>query len=120
MDLSLLIPYQENFDEKVIDTALQKAAEIESEDFQTHFIYTGRYYFWYSTFYQGNRLRSFILEGMKKYNIKSVMVTITYMCRFHLIAKEYMEDRVCRTSVFTQGSGRSNGTVGDLTNGLVL
>ena len=36
-------------------------------------------------------LKSFILQGMKKYKIKSVMITIIYMERQKLITKEAME-----------------------------
>lgn len=37
------------------------------------------------------KLRSIIMKNMKKYNIKSVMVTIFYMMRYQLITKEKMD-----------------------------
>ena len=55
---------------------------------EIHFVYAGGYY-WYD---DEHRLRSFILKGMKKNNIKKVMVTSIRMSRYRLITKERMEN----------------------------
>ena len=52
-----------------------------------HFVYAGRYY--YNN--HEDKLRSIILNGMKKHKIKSVMVTSIYLRRTELITKEKME-----------------------------
>ena len=52
-----------------------------------HFVYAGDYYYG-----DDDRLRSFILKGMKKYKIKKVMVTEICMYRAKLITKERMEN----------------------------
>ena len=54
-----------------------------------HFAYAGWYYFVSD---RVDRLRSFILNGIKKYNIRKVMVTTIYMERMNLITKEKMEN----------------------------
>ena len=63
---------------------LRKNFENETKELKIHFIYAGNYY-WHK-----DKVRSFILKGMKKYNIKSVMVTRIYMERWRLIRKEAM------------------------------
>ena len=72
--MQLIIPLEEKFDEKVINSAFQKIVESKTENMQTHFIYAGYHY------YQRHRdyyeLQSFILEAMKKYKIKKVMLTV--------------------------------------------
>ena len=55
---------------------------------EIHFVYAGRYY----SDYNEDVLRSFILKGMKKNNIKKVMVTRIHMWRDKLITKESMEN----------------------------
>ena len=55
---------------------------------EIHFVYAGRYYY----FEYEDVLRSFILKGMKKNNIKKVMVTRIHMWRSHLITKEEMKN----------------------------
>ena len=57
---------------------------------EIHFVYAGYYYCYYGS--NGDRLRSFILKGMKKYKIKKVLVTIISMWRGKLIRKETMEN----------------------------
>ena len=57
---------------KVIGCALRK----NSKKLETHFVFASRYYF-----HNEHAIISFILDGMKKYKIKSVMVTIFDMCR---------------------------------------
>ena len=53
-----------------------------------HIVYAG--YFYYRIDNE-DRLKSFILKGMKKYKIKKVMVTIIRMWRERVITKEAME-----------------------------
>ena len=77
--------FKENFDEQLIDSALQSNSGVEK--LETHFVYAGYYYH-----YREKLLRSFIVRGMKKYNIQSVMVTIIYMPRWDLITNEEMEN----------------------------
>ena len=64
---------------------MQKNSENEAKELQIHFVYVGYYYF------HGEKLRSIILNGMKKHNIKSVMVTVIDLKRNNLITKEKME-----------------------------
>ena len=49
----------------------------ETKELKPHYVYAGYYYS-----YPEERLRSFILEGMKKYKIKTVMVTIIHIYDF--------------------------------------
>ena len=55
---------------------------------EIHIVYAGRYYYYHNE----DVLRSFILKGMKKKNIKKVMVTMINMLRRNLITKESMEN----------------------------
>ena len=73
---------------KVIESALRT----NSKKLETHFVFASHYYFREDTF------RSFILDGMKKYKIKPVMVTIIDMWRSRLITKEAM-DNICKRQV---------------------
>ena len=62
---------------------------------EIHFIYAGDYYSYinknnYDKF--GDRLKSFILKGMEKYNIKLAFLTTILMVRWKLITKETMEN----------------------------
>ena len=68
--------------------ALQTNFENKPKELQTHFVYAGYHYHHWNE----DRLRSFFLRGMKKYKIKSVMMTIISMCRRELITKETMEN----------------------------
>ena len=94
-DNDLITMFQKDrFDKKIIDSAFKNTGE-EANEVETHVVYAGRYY--NQSDYQFNlnhedRLRSFILEGMKKYKIKTVMVTSIYMLRIKLITKENMEN----------------------------
>ena len=67
-----------------INTALQKISENEAKELKIHFVYAGNHY-------HGDKLRLIILNVMKKYKIKSVMVTSIFMYRRNLITKEKME-----------------------------
>ena len=77
---------KEHFDKEAIDSTFRKITENETKELKTHFVFAGRYYINYQA-----RLRSSILEEMKKYKIRSVMVTSIYMWRSNLITKEAME-----------------------------
>ena len=72
---------------KVIDSALRKIERNEAENFKIHLVYAGLYYF-----HRADRLTSFILKGMKKYEIKSVMITFIDMWRLEIITKEAMDE----------------------------
>ena len=74
-------------DKDVIGSALRKNCIKNARKLDTHFIFASPYYD-----YHEDKMRSFILEGMKKYKIQSLMVTFLYMWRFNLITKEAMED----------------------------
>ena len=63
---------------------MQKISENEAKELKIHFIHASNDY------YYGDKLRSIILNVMKKYKIKSVMVTSIYMYRRNLITKEKM------------------------------
>ena len=67
-----------------IDSIFSKNSE--NEDVKTHLIYAGGYYF-----QNEHVLRSLILEGMKKYKLEQMMVTMIYMEKWKLIAKEKVE-----------------------------
>ena len=82
----LVILQKEHFDEEVITAALQKISENEAKELKIHFVYAGDYYYW-----NEYKLRSIILNGMKKHKIKSVMVTCNHLYRWKLITKEEME-----------------------------
>ena len=76
---------KEQSDKKVIHSVLRKNSENELKEMKTHFVYAGYHYSY------GDRLKSFILEGIKECKIESVMVTSLYMRKFNLIRKETME-----------------------------
>ena len=62
---------------------------------KTHFVYAGHYY--YDNPYSSDRedrLRAMILNGMKKYQLDSVMVTSINMHRWNLLTKERMENKL--------------------------
>ena len=63
---------------------MQKISENEAKELKIHFVYAGNHY-------HGDKLRLIILNVMKKYKIKSVMVTSIFMYRRNLITKEKME-----------------------------
>ena len=70
----------------MIDSAFKQIVESKTEDLETHFVYAGLYY----TSLE-NELKSLILNAMKKYKIKAVMVTCITVERRKLITKERME-----------------------------
>ena len=66
---------------------------------KTHFVYAGHNYYEYTSkplreYFSGRetRLKAIILNGMKKYQLDSVMVTNINMHRMNLITKERMEN----------------------------
>ena len=61
--------------------------ENEAKELQVHIVYAGNYYHYFD-----DTLRSFILEGMRKFKIRSVMVTKIFMWRSDLVTKEKMEN----------------------------
>ena len=81
------IPKKVHYDKQQIDSAFRKLVEGISKDTEIHFVYAGGYYYLYE-----DQLRSFILDGMKKYGIKTVMVTNINMWRENIITKERMEE----------------------------
>ena len=72
---------------KVIGSALRKSSKKKTKRLETHLVFACDYYY-----YHEDTMRSFILDGMKKYKIKSMMVTIINMWRSKLITKEAMEN----------------------------
>ena len=72
---------------KVIGSALRKSSKKKTKRLETHLVFASDYYYFHE-----DTMRSFILDGMKKYKIKSVMVTIIYWRRWRLITKEAMEN----------------------------
>ena len=70
----------------MIDSAFGKIVKSKNKNMEIHLFYAGWYYWIHE-----DRLRSFILNGMKKFKIKKVMMTIIFMRRWNLITKEKME-----------------------------
>ena len=93
---------KEHFDENIVDSAFKKSTENKDKELKTHLIYAGRYYYYRDA--PPQRLRSFILEVMKKHKLKSVMVTTIFMYRKDLITKEKMEDYCKGNDVFHKHS----------------
>ena len=69
----------------VIDSALEKISENNAKELKTHIVYAGTY------FYGEDKLRPLILQAIKQYKLKSVMVTNIVMRRSRLITKEKMD-----------------------------
>ena len=84
MHEQLIISQKEHFDKEVIQSALQKISENEAKEHKIHVIYAGHHYRYFG---HEDKLRSIILNGMKKYKIKSVMVTSIWLFRRLLITK---------------------------------
>ena len=66
----------------------RKVFDDKTEDLETHIVYAGSYGYWHSEI---EELKSLILEAMKKYKTKSVLVTVITLGRWFLITKEKME-----------------------------
>ena len=71
---------KERFDKQVIDSAFKSIVESKTDNLNVHFVYAGIYYRKHE-----DALRSLILEKMKNYKIKEVMVTIICMSRRNLM-----------------------------------
>ena len=97
-----LIILQKDFqrEEEVVNSALQKISENEAKELKIHFVYAYHYDWLYD---HGGIARSFIMNGMKKHKIKSVMVTNIQMHREYLITKEKMES-YCNGEEFEKNS----------------
>ena len=101
----------ERFDQNNIHSTFREIKINEAKERKIHFV---------CTVYWGlnDELRSFILEGMKKFKLESVMVTNLYMERRNLITKEKMESHY-------NGEETSDGRIAgnpyeDLTDGETL
>ena len=71
----------------MIDSVLQKISQNGEKEPLTHLVYAGFYYNHFD-----DQLISFIVEGMKKHKMKSLMLSIIFM-RYHgSISKETMEN----------------------------
>ena len=92
-----MILFKVRFDAKIIDSAFQKIITNQATKLKTHFICDSYYYYWSHE----DKLRSLILEGMKKYGIQSVMLTIMFMARDKLITNEKMKS-YCKGNVATR------------------
>ena len=66
---------------------MQKIVASKTEDLQTHIVFAGHPYN-----QRESQLRSIVLKGINKYQIKSVMWTHIEMIRDTLISKEEMEN----------------------------
>ena len=59
---------------------------------KTHFVYAGHHYYdYWNSKGREDRLRAIISKGMRKYKLKSVMVTSINLHKWNLITKEEME-----------------------------
>ena len=92
-DISLIDPYKNAFDRKLIASACKNVAKNTSKDREIHFVYAGYADYNYHDYYY-NEVKTFIFEGIKKYNLKPVRFTHFYMERNQLITKE-MNDIYC-------------------------
>ena len=70
----------------MIDSCLLNLTQSKANECKTHFLVASGYYY-----YQEDKLKKIISKGMKKYKIKSVMMTIISMTRVGLITKWEME-----------------------------
>ena len=79
-----------------IDSAFKKLAENKTKDLQVHFVFAGYFYMFIR-----KKLHQLMIEGMKKYNLKNVMMTIISMKRVRLITKE-KRDEYCLGNVHSR------------------
>ena len=81
------IPSLKSVNDKVtILNAIKSAAENQIQGYKSHFIFAG------DIFWNVVRLRSVVIEGMKKYNINSAMMSILSSVRNNVTTKEKVED----------------------------
>ena len=85
-------------DEEVISSALKTNSESEARGLKLHIIYAGDYYLKHEEI-----LRFVIRKGMKKYKLKSVMVTSINMWRQTITTKEFVE-MIFQDNVARKGS----------------
>ena len=109
---NLIFLQKEHFDKKAINSALQKISENEAKELKIHFVYAGSYYAGGYYRYHEDKLRSIILNGMKKHKINSVMLTSIYLFRSKLITKENMES-YCKGEEFWEKRRREKDSVND-------
>ena len=74
---------------RIFSKEMKRVAANKSKDRKIHFVYTKN--FRHFTDQWSNQLKLFILNGMKKHKIETVMVTILRMSRNNIITKENME-----------------------------
>ena len=83
---NVIFSQKEHFDREIINSVVQKISDNEAKELEIHFVYAGDCYY-----VNEDKLRSIILDEMKKYKIKFVMVTGINLRRWELISKEEME-----------------------------
>ena len=106
-----MMPEKNVLIKKNIHSAFREMKINEAKERKIHFVFTVYWGF-------NDRLRSFILEGMKKFKLESVMVTNLYMERRNLITKEKMESHYNEEET---ADGLINGeSYEDLTDGETL
>ena len=74
-------------DSEIFESAIRKVAEAGVKDSTIHIIYAGIYYLMHT-----DKMKSLILNEMKKYGINSVLVTLITQSRKRLVTKETMKD----------------------------
>ena len=83
-------PLKAQFDQTIIDSAFRTISDNKKE-LEIHVVYAGGYYHGDSIAHEA-RLRFYLLNEMKKYAIKSIMVTLIFMRKWNIITKEKMEN----------------------------
>ena len=83
----------------IIDYAVQKSANTDAENLETHIIYAGNYYHHdfivpqlQDNYLNKEKLRRRVLRKMKKHKLRSAMVTSLHMKRLDFITKEKMNE----------------------------
>ena len=79
----------EEFDETIIDSAIQKYVDKKAGDLEMHIIYAGHYYI---GTWQHETLVSLVTKALEKHDSQSAIITQIYMLRHVLITKEKMEE----------------------------
>ena len=83
----------------IIDYAVQKSANTDAENLETHIIYAGNYYHHdfivpqlQDNYLNKEKLRRRVLRKMKKHNLRSAIITSLHMKRLDFITKEKMNE----------------------------
>ena len=99
-------PNKESQDSEIFEAGLRAIAEAGLHESKIHFIYVGNYteYGRYDSI-----LESFIANGMKKYNINSVLLTTISQERERLITKEATEEYYDRKIQYSYDSTMRHG-----------